>query len=173
MSAKKISATFQHPIYSPKGGVEGLLVEVDGEPVQVVIEKDDEAAAALVGVLRAGQSLSLDAAPAEPSKKKGEPAHAVWALRKVLRVDGKAPKAAKPHAAGYSGKIVRLNYARHGAPNGYVLDTGDFVHVKPEGFEKLGLDVGDQVDADGDAYFLSTGGGWAIEADTVNGRAVK
>jgi len=51
--------------------------------------------------------------------------------------------------------------------------TGDFIHVKPEGFARLGQDVGDTVLADGDAHFLSTGGGWAVEATKVNRRAVR
>jgi len=54
-----------------------------------------------------------------------------------------------------------------------VLNTGDFVHVKPEGFAKLGLKVGDTVAADGDAHFLSTGGGWAVEVTTGNRKAIK
>jgi hypothetical protein len=35
------------------------------------------------------------------------------------------------------------------------------------------LNIGDTVSADGDAHFLSTGGGWAVEATTVNRKPVK
>ena len=51
--------------------------------------------------------------------------------------------------------------------------TGDFIHVKPEGFAKLGLKVGDAIAAEGDAHFLATRGGWAVEANKVNRKAVK
>ena len=68
---------------------------------------------------------------------------------------------------------MRFDCARHGSPNGYVLDPGDFIHVKPDGFAKLGLKVGDLVSADGDAHFLATGGGWAMEAVKVNRKSVK
>ena len=53
-----------------------------------------------------------------------------------------------------------------------MLDSGDFVHVKPDGFSKLKLKV-DRVTAEGDAHFLATGGGWAVEATSVNRKAVK
>ena len=32
---------------------------------------------------------------------------------------------------------MRLNYAKHGAANGVVLDNGDFVHTRPDGFAAL------------------------------------
>ena len=53
-----------------------------------------------------------------------------------------------------------------------MLDTGDFIHTKPDGMARLGLNVGDKVEADGDAQMLSTGKGWAVEATTVNGKAL-
>ena len=172
MAKIKLTGTFIQLIHSPKGGVEGLLLEAEGQTVQFVLAKNDEAGASLVSSIKAGQSLSVTG-DAMPPSNKGEGAHPVRALDKITAIDGKAPKQVSTAASGYSGKIVRLNYARHGAPNGFVLDTGDFIHVKPEGFAKLGLKVGDAVSADGDAHFLSTGGGWAVEATKVNRKAVK
>ena len=172
MPAAKIKGTFTQVIHSPKGGVEGLLMESDGQVVQFVLAKDDAAGAALVGRLSHGQAITVAGDLAPPSSK-GEAAHPVRALDKIAAVDGKAPKKTSAAAGGYAGTIVRLNYARHGAPNGYVLDSGDFIHVKPDGFAKLGLNVGDVVTADGDAHFLATGGGWAVEAVTVNRKHVK
>jgi len=172
MAKSKLTGTFIQVIHSPKGGVEGLLLEAEGQTVQFVLAKNDEAGATLVSSIKPGQSLTV-AGDAMPPSNKGEGVHPVHALDKITAIDGKAPKRAAAAASGYSGKIVRLNYARHGAPNGFVLDTGDFIHVKPEGFAKLGLKVGDAVSADGDAHFLSTGGGWAVEATKVNRKAVK
>jgi len=51
--------------------------------------------------------------------------------------------------------------------------TGDFIHVKPEGFAKLRLNVADALTAEGDARFLATVGGWAVEAAKVNRKAEK
>ena len=172
MAAPKIKGTFTQVVHSPKGGVEGLLMESDGEFVQFVLAKDDGANTALVTSLSVGQRLTIAGELAEPSDK-GEGTHAVRSLDKIIAVDGRAPRKTSAAADGYSGTIVRFNYARHGAPNGYVLDSGDFIHVKPGGFTKLGLKVGDVLVADGDAHFLATGGGWAVEAVTVNRKSVK
>ena len=65
--------------------------------------------------------------------------------------------------------VVRFNYAKHGKPNGVVLDNGDFIHTKPDGLEKLGLKVGDTVKVKGQAKPLVTGTGRVIEAQKVNG----
>jgi len=172
MAKSKLTGTFIQLIYSPKGGVEGLLLVSDGRSLQFVLAKDDEVGAALVSGIKPGQRLTVAGDPMPPSPK-GDGVHPVHALDKITAIDGKAPKKAAASPSGYSGKIVRFNYARHGAPNGFVLDTGDFIHVKPEGFAKLGLTVGDAVLADGDAHFLATGGGWAVEATKVNRKAVR
>lgn len=172
MAATKLAGEFAHILYSPHGSVEGLLLDAASSPIQVVLDKDDEQGEALLATLKAGQSrvVSLDGAP--PSKKRAG-AHPVRAFRKLVCIDGKTPPKPAKCAAGYSGVIARLNFARHGAPNGFVLDSGDFIHVKPDGFAKLKLKVVDRVTAEGDAHFLSTGGGWAVEATSVNGKAVK
>lgn len=174
-SIKTLSATFKHVVFCRYGRVEGMVVHVDGAPAQVVLAEDDEAAAALVAALREGQVLSLDVRTTQ-SEKQHAAVHPVWALRKILKVDGAAPTAPRPVEAAplCSGKVVRLNFSRHGEPDGYVLDTGHFVHVEPDGFAKLGLGIGDRVEADGDhAISLSTDGGWALEAETINGRLIK
>lgn len=49
-----------------------------------------------------------------------------------------------------SGKVVRLNYARHGEVNGYQLEDCTFVHVKPEGAKRYKLRVGDRLTATGE-----------------------
>ncbi len=50
-----------------------------------------------------------------------------------------------------SGQIVRLNYALHGAINGYHLEDGTFLHCKPDGAEQYDLHVGESVKATGHA----------------------
>ena len=172
MSKSKLTGTFVQVVYSPKGGVEGLLLESDGQNVQFVLPKDDEARAGLVAGLKPGQTITVSCDSLPPSGK-GDGVHPVRTLDRIVAIDGSVPKKAKAAAAGYSGTIVRFNYARHGAPNGYVLDTGDFIHVKPDGFARLGLKPGDTLQAEGDAHFLATGGGWAVEATTVNRKPLR
>ena len=144
------------------------MAHVDGANAQFVIDKHDDKLATLVSALSSGQRLSISAQLAEPSPK-GPADHAVHDLAKITRVDGAAPKKGVAKA-GYSGKIAQFNFARHGEPNGYVLDTGHFIHVRPDGCKRLKLKVGDAVQADGDAHWLATDGGWAVEATIVNGR---
>ena len=69
------------------------------------------------------------------------------------------------------GIVKRINYARHGEANGVVLESGDFIHLKPEGMKHIGLKVGDQVTAEGTAALMPLGQ-QVIEAKTVNGVAV-
>jgi len=167
-----IEARFQHLIYSPRGEIEGVLLHADGAPLQLVFERHDDASPAAFGGLREGQTVVVEASPQAPSPK-GEAVHAVCTHVRLTSVDGARPAKRPPETgAAYQGTVARLNYARHGAANGVVLDTGDFIHTKPDGFAKLKLKIGDRVEADGDAQMLATGSGWAVEAATVNGRAL-
>jgi hypothetical protein len=168
-----IEASFKHLIFSPHGGVEGVLLESADGPLQLVFERHDEASPLAFDAVREGQTVVVDAAPQGPSDK-GEGAHPVYLHRRLRSVDGRKP--AKPKAAAgaaYQGTVVRFNYARHGAPNGVVLDTGDFIHTRPDGLARLKLKIGDVVRADGDAQLLASGTGWAVEAVSVNGRKIK
>lgn len=162
-----IEGRFQHLIYSPKGAIEGLLIDTAGTPTQFVTDPKEASNMDLLGGLKKGQKIVVEGSE-EPPSSKGSAAHFVYRLTRLASVDGvdteppDAPAEAK-------GKIVRFNYARHGEPNGFVLNTGDFVHTKPDGFAALGLQVGDKVHAEGPSRPLVTGSGRAIEAHSVNG----
>jgi hypothetical protein len=167
-----LEGRFEHIVYSPKGEIEGAMLDVDGSPVQLVLDRHDPAAASAVTILRSGQRITVEATPQPPSDK-GEAAHAVHDFVRLLSVDGVKFKPSKEAAdAGYVGRVVRFNFARHGEPNGVVLDSGHFIHTRPDGMARLKLKIGDKVRAEGDAQFLATGDGWAVEAWTVNGKAV-
>jgi hypothetical protein len=51
-----------------------------------------------------------------------------------------------------SGTISRLNYALRGEVNGYHLDEGTFVHVKPAEARKYKLAVGDRIRVSGSRH---------------------
>ena len=90
---------------------------------------------------------------------------------RLVSVDGrKQPKAAADGGPAVRGTVVRFKYARHGAANGVVLDSGDFIHLKPEGMARAGLRIGDAVQAEGDVRPLATGSGQVIEAAKVTRR---
>lgn len=150
--------------FSPKGGVEGLLVVADGHPAQVVFPH--ETGTEVAKSITVGQSLSLTV-ETEPASPKGEPAHAVYRFI-AMTSDKKTDKNTTTHKGAISGKVERLNYARHGEANGVVLDTGDFIHLKPDGMRKIDLKVGDHVDADGKVHPMELGGR-VVDATIVNG----
>ena len=162
-----VEGRFSQLIFSPKGAIEGVLIDTDGVLTQFVTDPHDRVVMEQLAGLRAGQALVLEGSLAEPSPK-GEPAHVVYDFERLVSVDGKAPTA-QDRDDGSTGVVMRFNYAKHGKPNGVVLDNGDFIHTKPGGLEKLGLKVGDKLKVKGDATPLVTGTGRVIEAQKVNG----
>lgn len=168
---KVMSGAFKYLIYSPKGMIEGLLLEVHDEPLQVVIQAGEQLAASFAK-LKEGTTLELETS-AEKHSPKGEAAHPVHRLHKVLSIGGKTyePELVKSQQAKVKGVVARFNYAKHGEPNGVVLDSGDFVHLKPEGMAASALEIGDAVDAAGEARAMVFGHR-VIEATRINGRAI-
>jgi hypothetical protein len=166
-----VSGAFKHLIYSPKGMIEGLLLEVDHEPLQVVIEADESLVVAFAK-LKVGTPLELET-NAETNSSKGEAAHPVHRLHKVVSIGGKSykPDQATILQAEVKGVVARFNYARHGEPNGVVLDSGDFVHLKPHGMAASALEIGDAVDAVGEARAMVFGHR-VIEAKRINGKPI-
>ncbi len=178
MKAKPASTTrlvqgeFQYPIYSPKGAIEGALLRVDGDVVQLVFEPHGDPSADTFVALRPGDRVSVQVHAAPPSDK-GDAQHAVCRFERLVAVNGLPhASAALERQAPYSGTVVRLNFARHGEANGVVLDSGHFIHTRPDGMAQLQLAVGDRVDAEGDARPLVNGAGMVVEAITVNGQTV-
>lgn len=163
------TATFLHALYSPKGGVEGMLVDLDGERVQFAFRHEPHLEE-IVGLATAGDLLDVEIEPMPPGDK-GAAEHLVYRLAHVV-----APRdrhdAAAPTSASTSGAVARLNYALHGEANGVVLDNGDFVHLRPDGMRQAKLAVGARVTAQGPARRLRFGEGRVIEAEVVNGQAV-
>lgn len=170
-----VEGRFQYLIYSPKGGIEGVLIDTDGVPTQFVFERHDEGAASAFAGLQVGQALVIEGTEEGPSPKakgKGNAAHTVYRFERLASIDGEPPQHAQADER-VDGTVVRFNYARHGEANGVVLDTGDFVHTRPDGLARLGLKIGDKVRAEGRAQPLTTGEGRVVEAARVNGRSVR
>lgn len=143
-------------LYSPRGDYEGLMLDVDGVPVQFVV---DEPLRPQLAALQPGATLRLVGAD-RPRSPKGPAAHEVYDLIE-LHGAGKPAKA----KTEFSGKIRQLHYAKHGEPNGVLLDNGDFLHTKPGGLKRLGWKVGQRVTAHGRARPLLDGSGHVVEVD--------
>jgi hypothetical protein len=114
---------------SPKGHVEGILVESDDGVVQVNYPK--HAAANLARRLPVGSAVELSV---DFEDDGGD--HLVYVARDM--------------PAQVTGSVVRFNYALHGEVNGYHLDDGTFVHVKPDGARRYKVKLGDRIVAAGD-----------------------
>ena len=156
-----IEGTLAHFNFSPKGGYEALIITTKKGTVQVNFEPDE--AAVLAATLKAGGKVSLKA---EALHEHDEAAHPVFQL-KWIKVGAKTVKLSPK--VEVKGKVQRLNYALHGEVNGAVLDTGDFVHLKPHGARALSLAVGQTLRASGEMRPLLFGEQRAIEAETANG----
>lgn len=150
---------------SPHGTYEGFLLKTQTETIQMNFPR--EWAAALVGFAPAGSEVQVEGTP---EKEKGHPSHPVYRLLRVKSGQEQLSVAAL-HDNGrtlFSGKVERLNYALHGEANGAILDTGDFLHLKPHGAAALQIAVGMGVRGFGLTKPM-VGGHHVIEAEEVNG----
>lgn len=157
----KIEGTHTHFNYSPKGGYEALILATAKGPVQVNFERHH--AGVLAAALKPGIKVSLKVAPMDDLEA---PEHPVYQLQ-TLHVRGQALEL-EPQVQ-IKGTIQRLNYTLHGEVNGALLDTGDFVHLRPHGARALRLAPGQPLRASGQSRPLLFGPHRALEADTVNG----
>lgn len=162
-----VQGQFEHLVYSPRGDIEGVIITTSGILTQFVFDKHDDAAAARFQHLKAGQPLEVEGRVAEPSPK-GEASHHVYHFERLASVGGQ-PSSEEGSGTRLHGRVARLNYARHGAPNGAVLESGDFIHTKPSGFARVPIRVGDEIDASGPVKPLRDGRGVVMEAERVNG----
>lgn len=85
-----VEGLFQHVVYSPKGGIEGVLISLDDKPVQIVFERHDETTPEHFLQLKAGQSLAIEAV-LQGESPKGPGEHPVYAFIRLKSVDGKKP----------------------------------------------------------------------------------
>lgn len=159
-----LKGTCLYLLFSPKGAIEGLLLNAQGRTVQVSMSHNvGNLLAPKVGPgKRLRLLVSLDRSP-----KTAEAAHPVFELRALADSAGNALPA--PNGlTSVKGVVAWIHYARHGQPNGVVLRTGEFVHLRPDGMSATGLDVGSMVDARGELR-TTVLGNRMLEASRVNG----
>lgn len=162
MKTTKLTATLVHFIHSPKGAIEGMLVNSGRKTAQVNFPP--HLADSIKSDSKEGTTFKLVVKDFHPG-----PSHPVYELVEISQGSGGdvATSVAQRTNTVTKGTVQRLNYARHGQPNGVVLDNGDFVHTRPDNMEKLGLKVGDTVEASGEAYTMPSGAK-VVEAAVVN-----
>src|SRR4030088_660110 len=73
---------------------------------------------------------------ADHSPKTKEGAHPVYKLDVIAKIAGKAAKSTGD-APPISGVVAAIHYAKHGEPNGVVLESGEFLRRRLGGVQKL------------------------------------
>ena len=165
-TAIKKNGTVQSFNVSPKGMYEGLFLQTKTELIQINFPR--EFAAMIADVASIGDKVKVEV---EAGDAKGHASHPVYALISVQNDSQQRFSLAESIDNGnikFAGKVERLNYALHGEVNGAILETGDFLHVKPHGAAALELVIGMKVKGIG-ATKPMTGGHQVIEAEEVNG----
>jgi hypothetical protein len=160
IAAVKKNGTIQSLNVSPKGFYEGFLLKTGNASIQINLPKDHHGF---------GEGRGPDtevAAEVEPEEPRGTPEHSVFRMVRVLGTN----RGQQEGSREFSRRIERLNYALHGKVNGGILDSGDFMHLKPEGARAVGLKTGMIVEGKGKTKPM-VGGRSVIEAEQVNGIA--
>jgi hypothetical protein len=90
VAAKQLEAVkgkFQYVIFSPKEPVEGVLLDVEREPTQIVFDRHDEASSLESETLKKGQNLVVQAKCQGPSLK-GESQPPAFGYVRLVSIDG-------------------------------------------------------------------------------------
>jgi hypothetical protein len=111
-----------------------------------------------------GKPIELKAS-ADHSPKTKDRTHAVYKLESITKLAGKSFKA--NGAQPISGIVANVHYAKHGEPNGVILESGEFIHTRPPGMKKLKLQIGSKVVVHGEVR-KTVLGTVLIEAHEVN-----
>lgn len=149
--------------FSPKGAYEALLIKTaKGQRVQLNFPPDwsDQVATDL----RPGDRITAEVEPYGDDRPGDHPVYHLHCLRGV-----KGLQLGNTAANPVKGKVSRINFAKHGEPNGAVLDSGHFVHLRPAGARLIDLEIGQTLVVEGRSKRRSNGQAQVVEAERVNG----
>jgi len=165
--SKYIHGECQQLLFSPKGDIEGVMVRADGAVVQV--RMSPATGAVFARACAPGSRVSVVAEP-DHSPKTKDGKHPVFEFESFADEAGQAipPPEEDSGMTAIRGVVATLHYARHGQPNGVVLETGEFIHLRPHGMAHCELTVGSAVHAVGEVR-MTVLGNRLLEAHRVNG----
>ena len=163
----KKTGTIEALNVSPKGSYEGLLLRTGKKIIQINLPKEKRGA--LGKSLNAGDLITAEV---EPEKPHGKPNHVVLRFVRLHSPQSQRAHGDKHASRPFSGRIERVNYALHGEINGGILDSGDFLHLKPAGARAVSLKAGMQVKGLGTTKPM-VGGHSVIEAEELNGIVIR
>lgn len=158
-----LAGRLHYLLFSPRGAIEGMLMTVDSKSIQVSMEPGAAAPRELTAAL--GSDIEVKAS-VDHSRKSKDGLHPVYKLSAITKIAGK-PFKAKRAPQQIRGVVAALHYAKHGEPNGVLLESGEFIHTRPDGMKKLKLTVGSTVIARGELRTTVLGTA-LIEAREVN-----
>lgn len=144
--------------HSPEGRYESLLLKSNDKLVQVNFPP--AMAAEVTKAVAPGDQISV-VAVAEDTKGN----HPVYRLRKLTTAKGGEIITERK----IDGVVKHLNYAHHGEVNGAVLDSGDFVHMGPQGADLVKLAIGQKLSIEGAAVTMADGHLVIEHPSAVNG----
>jgi hypothetical protein len=161
-----ISGICQQLLFHPKGGIEGALVKIKGAVVQVTVPP--ASAAALAQATGPGKRLRV-LAVADTSAKTADADHPVYQFESFADATGQAIQlaAVEPDNTTIKGTVAAVHFARHGQANGVILESGEFIHLRPHGMLQAGLVIGAKVNALGTVR-MTVLGTRMLEARQVN-----
>jgi hypothetical protein len=162
---RTLSGRLRQILFSPKGGLEGLVLEVRDKSLQVSMDPGSVDPVALERAV--GKAIEVQAQQ-DHSPKTRHGAHPVYQLRVINKLGGKPYAPRDREATAIRGVVAPIHYAKHGEPNGVILEDGEFVHTRPDGMRKLNLEIGAKVVVRGDTRMTVLGTS-LIEASEVNG----
>lgn len=154
---------------SPKGAYDGFLLRTKQDLIQFNFPR--AWASRITAIAPVGSTVQASGDPDGDTRPRN---HAVHDLA-ILKVEDETLNLDENNAhqrVQVSGTVERLNYAKHGEPNGAILSGGDFVHLRPSGAQAVSLEVGQALDVDGETRPSSLQAR-VIEAFTVNGVDIK
>lgn len=149
--------------FSPKGAYEALLLKT-GKGQRIQLNFPPEWSNQIATELKPGDRVTVDV---EPYKDDRPGDHPVYHLNYLKGAKGL--QFGNTAETPIEGKVDRINFAKHGEPNGAVLDSGHFVHLKPSGARLIGLRIGQTLTVEGRSRGRGHGPAQVVEAERVNG----
>lgn len=157
-----IEGVVEYLNFSPKGSYEAILLKTGKDRVQ--LNFPPEWSEQIARDVRTGDRVAAEVEDYDDDRPGHHRVYSLLSLSgaKGLQIGG---------ASGNSitGKVERINFAKHGEPNGAILDSGHFVHLKPGGARAVGLKIGQTLEVQGRSKPSAHGSLQVIEAEFVNG----
>lgn len=144
-----LNGTCRQLLFSPEGGIEGVLLTIKGRTVHVRVPAD--IGASLAWMTEPGKRLRVIAVPDSSPEVSGA-IHPVYEFHALADEAGRParPPNADLQSHAFKGVVAALHFGPDGQANGVVLDSGEFILLRAQGMSRTGLKVGAKVRALGE-----------------------